>query len=443
MKRHLLFTISTALLVCLASPVKGQEAYKPITITPGGSVTIQAEDYNKGGRGIGYQDRQNNYVCPTGDRFPVLAWHSILPVEELTKKRYEELAECGFNLSLSSVWGWDKATMQKSMDSCRGSGVQQIFPGSILDVAPEFKDNDMVACWYLKDEPNYAEYADLRAYKDRVRAIDDTHLLYLNLFPTYASETQLGITDYSQYVQKYADTIGLGIISYAHYPIKYNTSTKVTTLRTDYYENLQRVSAICRATNQPLWAFCCSTSHFGYSVTERWMMRLQVFSDLAYGAQCIQYFTYWLPAGWEGPAPIDANGNRTEVYDLVKALNQEVRNLTPVFLGAKVVQVGHLGSTIPIGAAEFKKRPECFSSIKALGTGCLISHLKNGDNEYLMIVNPGVANNQSIKLTKNASTPYSIHQVTPEGELIDTSLGTFSIKVGDYLLFQWNPNENN
>ncbi len=442
MKHKTLQTWSTALMILLTLPSWGQGAYKAITLTPGSTVTIQAEDYNTGGRGIAYTNRQNNYVCPTGDRFPILAWHSILPAEELTKKRFEELAECGFNLSLSSVWGWDKATMLKSMDSCRGTGVQQILPGSILDVAPEFKDNDMVACWYLKDEPNYSEYADLRAYKDRVRAIDDTHQLYLNLFPTYASETQLGINDYSKYVQKYADTIGLGIISYDHYPIKVS-SKNVTSLRTDYYENLQRVSAICRATNQPLWAFCCSTSHYGYSVTEKWMMRLQVFSDLAYGAQCIQYFTYWLPTGWEGPAPIGADGKRTEVYDLVKTLNQEVRNLTPIFLGAKVVQVGHIGSSIPLGAAEFKKRPECFSTIKASGTGCLVSHLKNGDNEYLMLVNHSITNSQSVRLVKSSGVSYNIHQVTPEGELTETNLGNFTIKVGDYLLFQWNQNENN
>ena len=172
-------------------------------------------------------------------------------------------------------------------------------------------------------------------------------------------------------------------------------------------------------------------------------MRLQVFSDLAYGAQCIQYFTYWLPTGWEGPAPIGADGKRTEVYDLVKTLNQEVRNLTPIFLGAKVVQVGHIGSSIPLGAAEFKKRPECFSTIKASGTGCLVSHLKNGDNEYLMLVNHSITNSQSVRLVKSSGVSYNIHQVTPEGELTETNLGNFTIKVGDYLLFQWNQNENN
>ena len=435
--------ISIGVILLLGQPLVGraQNAHKPVSISPGGTAVIQAEDYDDNGRGVAYQCRQSRYVCPTGERFPVLAWHSIQPAEELTTARFKEMAECGFNLSLSSVWGQGVDFMQKAMDSCRGTGVQQVLPGSILDYAPQFKNNDMVAIWYLKDEPNMAEYADLRAYKDHVRAIDDSRQLYLNLFPTYASEAQLGTADYSEYVQKYADTIGLGIISYDHYPIR--VSSGKTTLRTDYYENLRKVSEICRATNQPLWAFCCSTNHYNYKVTEKWMMRLQVFSDLAYGAQCIQYFTYWLPAGWEGPAPIGADGQPSEVYDLVKEINQEIRNLTPVFLGAKIVHVGHIGSIKPNNTIEFKKRPNCISLLTATGPGFLVSHLKNGDNEYLMLVNHSINTTQTVRLTLTDGLPYKVHRVMPTGELEDTELGSFSVGVGDYLLFQWNENENN
>ena len=40
------------------------------------------------------------YTNPTGDEFPILAWYSLLG-DQVTKERYEEMAEAGFNISIS------------------------------------------------------------------------------------------------------------------------------------------------------------------------------------------------------------------------------------------------------------------------------------------------------------------------------------------------------
>ena len=76
-------------------------------------------------------------------------------------------------------------------------------------------------------------------------------------------------------------------------------------------------------------------------------LRLQVFSDLAYGAQAIQYFTY---RGLQHDEP-------TEVYNLVKTVNQEVQQLAGIFLGAQVISVSHTGSEIPEGTTALGSLP--------------------------------------------------------------------------------------
>ena len=43
-----------------------------------------------------------------------------------------------------------------------------------------------------------------------------------------------------------------------------------------------------------------ATKHWKYPHPTLATLRLQMFSDLAYGAQGLQYFTYWTPVNSEG-----------------------------------------------------------------------------------------------------------------------------------------------
>src|SRR5437868_3488260 len=88
---------------------------------------------------------------------------------------------------------------------------------------------------------------------------------------------------------------------------------------------------------RPLQAttFALTVAHGPYPIPTIEQLRVQVFSDLAYGAQGIQYFTYWTSKSdtWNfHEAPIDVSGKRTAVYDRVKQMNAEIRALSPVFL---------------------------------------------------------------------------------------------------------------
>ena len=68
-------------------------------------------------------------------------------------------------------------------------------------------------------------------------------------------------------------------------------------------------------------------------------------------------------------------------------LNREIKALTGVFLGAKVLSVRHTGDTIPQGTTPLAELPRVGQKLQTTGTGAVVSELQNGDNRFLVIVN--------------------------------------------------------
>lgn len=376
----------------------------------------------------------HQYVNPTGKEFPIMSWYSILP-PHIDKARYEELAEAGFNLSFSHFGS--AADVEQALKACKGTGVK------ILITCPELEKNTAEtvkrfrhyrtnAGYFLRDEPVCASFPDLRAFADRIRHADDSRLLYLNLLPTYVDWNVLGSTDYADYVRRFIDEVGLGLVSFDNYPVVEGG------VRGDFYANLEYVAAECKRAGQPFWAFALATAHNPYPVATRASLRLQIFTDLAYGAQGIQYFTYATPGTevWNfHNAPIDDKYQRTEVYDLVAEVNHEVQALSRVFLGAEMLSVGHTGTDIPNQTRPLTVLPAPIRSVSADGQGVLVSHLRNGSHDYLMIVNRDIFHSQRVTV----ETTGAVSRVMPDGTLRPASAysPTLAVEPGDMLLFEW------
>ena len=355
------------------------------------------------------------YKNPTGGEFPILAWYSVLPESNLTPQRYAELRNAGFNISFSHFASAAQAA--EGLKACKGTGVKLMMmcpemEANTAEVVNRFKDDEMVAGWFLRDEPTAHGFKALREFRDRVYEADRNHTVYLNLLPSLVSAEALGTKDYEEYVQRFVDEVALPQISYDFYPIVEEGGK--TYVRPSFYENLETVRNVAARNGMPFWAFVLSTAHDPYPTPTSVHMRLEALSALAYGAQCIQYFTYWTPEGtvWNfHNAPVAKDGRRTHVYYLVKELNNEIRNLTWVFLGAKAVNVGHTGKELPQGTGRPKQLPAPFSKIEADGQGLLISHLENGAKHFLMIVNRDIDNAQNVEIEKTGK----VRKVLPDG----------------------------
>lgn len=343
------------------------------------------------------------YRNPTPGEFPVMGWYSI-PASESSRERYMEMREAGFNLSFTQFA--TDSQIRGALAACAGTGVKLMVPAdagspqAVRARVDEFKSNPRLGGWFLRDEPVASDFKSLSALRNEVIAADPSHLLYLNLLPVFVAPKTLGTTDYARYLSDFTDEVRLPLISYDMYPVQ-TSKNGTPALSPDLFRNLEAVSTRCRKIGRPFWAFCLSTAHGSYPVPDMAQLRVEAFSALAYGAQGIQYFTYWQPAPSKlnfHDAPIDRSGKRTAVYGLVKQMNYEIKALTNVFLGCKVQKTGFAGPLPYSGAKSFGALPAPMrGNISASGTGFLVSQLTGGDGKkYLAVVNRDIHNSQTL-----------------------------------------------
>ena len=377
------------------------------------------------------------YTNPTGDEFPILAWFSLLG-DQVTAKRYEEMAEAGFNISFSHFGSAEQ--VEQALEASKGTGVKILITCAEMyddteNAVKRFRHHPQTAGYFLRDEPTGADFPALAKLAEDIRKADDTKLLYLNLFPNYVSPEHLGAESYADHVAQFIRDVKLGMVSFDHYPVVFDGVR-----RDNFYANLEDVAAESQKAGVPFWAFSLSTAHDPYPVADRAAMRLQIFTNLAYGAQGIQYFTYTTPGTetWNfHNAPIDEKSQRTEVWDRIAEINHEVKALTKVFLGAEMLKVRHTGESIPAGTVALAEGdlPKQITKVEADGEGVVVSQLKNGTKRYLMVVNRDIYKPQRVTVECSAE----VMRYLPNGKVVPAATYSPSLYVepGDMLLFGW------
>ena len=375
-----------------------------------------------------------NAADQSADRIPVLAWHGP-PADETTLERYRELASAGFTHNYSNFP--NSAAMAAALDVALNTGIKQFVAIPELATAPaevagRFKNHPALAGYYLADEPGAAAFADLAERARRISAIDPHHPCYINLFPNYAPASALGTPTYRDYLARFTAEVPVPFVSFDHYPVT------DAGLRPEWYENLELVAAAARDARKPFWAFALAVAHRPYPIPTIEHLRLQSFSNLAYGAQALQVFTYWTPQPgvWDfHDAPIGLNRQRTAVYDRVRQTNAEVRGLSAVFLGASVRRVGHTGTppqgTQPYAAAHPVK------SLITTGGGALVSLLEKGSRTFLAIVSRELR--QPLDLKVDFESGPSVSETRKDGSIHPLRDGTFAkrLEPGDIVVLGW------
>jgi hypothetical protein len=386
----------------------------------------------------GYANSQEK--LKSNGELPILAWYSI-PASETTVERYQEMKDAGITHSLSFFSNFDD--LQKALDAAAKVGIKIVVSCPELKKEPEktvkrLLNHPAVAGYHLMDEPNIRLYPELAAWAQKIQSVDKKHFCYVNLFPNHADSTQLGTKSYLEYIQQYNNQIPVQFMSFDYYPVLKERLSKT------WYQNLEQISDEAGKAGKPFWAFALTTNYDEDHLTPQSLaaMRLQVYSDLAYGAQGIQYFTYW-SATSTGPsgedqrgAPISAAGKRSVVYDRVKQMSQEIKDLSGVFVGAKVVSVKHTGKgMIPLGTSRLIHLPKAISVLETNGAPALVSVLENGTNTFVVVVNKNhlasinltVAGDETLKkvLKDGTIVPAGAYESTTELDAGDASIFMF------------------
>ena len=375
----------------------------------------------------------------SAEQIPILAWYSI-PPNETTIARYQEMKDAGITYQFSSFP--NIAEMQKALDVAAKIGIKMVVSCPELNSDPEktvrqFMNHPAVAGYHLMDEPGMSLYPELGNWGRRIKSVDKNHFCYVNLFPNIADSARLGTKDYREYVRECARQIPVQFLSFDFYPVLKEH------LSASWYENLEQFSDEAKKAGKPFWAFVLTTNYDDAHLTPQTLaaMRLQVYSDLAYGAMGIQYFTYWSATSVDSPssedqrgAPISAAGKRSVVYDRIKLMSSEIQNIAGVFTGSKVIWVRHMGKgMIPKGTVRLTSLPPMVKVLDTNGAPALVSWLENKDNYFLVVVNKDFQN--SLNLTFYGDE--TVKKVLKDGTIVPASLYESSMEVdpGDAAMY--------
>lgn len=370
------------------------------------------------------------------DQMPIIAYWGV-PDWRTTDKDFKTFSECGFTVSL-----YPYKSLDVLVKACRHAHKYGV---SILGNCPELFNTPRKAAltlrtqkgffgYNIQDEPNVDEIGKRQKDIEKLKAVDSMHIFYINLLPYQKKDKRwvnsvTKASDYPAYLRAASKT-SCQQISFDHYPVT------IKGIRDTWYHNLEMVREESLKSNKPFWGFVLSVPHLDYPQPTKGSLRLQVYANLVYGAQAIQYFTYWTPAK-SGKydfhtAPITHDGRKTETYNLVQQMNHELKDVAPLFYGAHVLSVCHIGQ-IPEGTKPLKTMPVNIHSLKVKGQqGAIVSQIGRGEHRYLAVVNKNFESAMKVDIQALNDTPRRITKQLRE----EPMKRSYKVPPGDILLFR-------
>ena len=215
---------------------------------------------------------------------------------------------------------------------------------NITAAVRDVENNPAVLGFYLRDEPGADLFPGLgQAAKILVELLPEKWP-YVNLFPTYASNAQLGTADYATYLRRFVEAVHPPFISWDNYSVVEGE------MRDRFYTNLEWVRRQSLESHIPFWNIILANALFNYMEPSDATFSLQVYSTLAYGGRGIEYFTYYTPQGDNFRlGAIDQFGNRTATWDMLRRINYQIHALAPTMIRLHSTGVYHWPDVPPQG----------------------------------------------------------------------------------------------
>ena len=363
----------------------------------------------------------------TPAQFPIMAW-DLSPSDPA---QLQGMKEAGLNLS-----GFCRV---EDLDRVRAAGLSCLVIDRRIEsmnwekmpdteelrrIAADLKQqvgaHPAVAGFFLRDEPGATLMPGLGQLARALREAMPSKWTYINLFPTYASEQQLGTKTYEDHLATYLKDVDPQFLSWDNYSLIDGE------MRDRFFTNLEVVRRFASDARIPFWNCVLANAHYLYMEPSEATLRLQVYSTLAYGGRGIQYFTYFTTQGPNDRAgAIDQFGNRTRTWDLLRRMNYQVHALAPTLVKLRSTGVWHYPDP-PEGAASVSQS-KLVSSVDATlswisppARGRLLGGEFEDDSgrPYLMLVNKDLNRPLMVKVVpaKSGANLIRISQYTGREE---------------------------
>lgn len=264
------------------------------------------------------------------------------------------------------------------------------------------KNHPALEAYFITDEPGAGAFPALGRLVAYLRQHDPKHLAYINLYPTYANEQQLGVsanaadrakvgypqnfagvgTDnktvlaYREHLKQFLEIVKPDLISYDHYHFLKDKDGQ------QYFLNLALIRDAALESQKPFLNIIQASL-----VEKVWRLpnpaetRFLVYTTMAYGGRGISYFTYWGPGEYAG---LYRDGKPSPMVKEVAALNAEIANFGPALMKLDSTAVYHT-EPLPIGT----EKVPASSPVQFTGKGEFVLGLfgRQGKTSAFMVVN--------------------------------------------------------
>ncbi len=299
-----------------------------------------------------------------------------------SESRLAEMKEAGINIISTYDYGFE--TYKELFATCEHLGLKVILADKRIDeairnserrreliseVVNDYKDFPALHSYHIIDEPNASLFPALAEIRNILGELDGKHEAYINLFPNYASEIQLGNATYREHLSEFSEKVRPEILSFDHYHFLKSKISKENLPsdmrerqiildsmkkkdRAGFFDNLEAVRDISLRDSIPFMVIVLVTEHGSYRYLSDGEIRFEVYQSLAYGACGISYFTYWTPGvdSDEGDSywhwkegMIAKSGERNEHYYMVQKINTRLSALGNILFGKRSLGVYHIG----------------------------------------------------------------------------------------------------
>lgn len=286
----------------------------------------------------------------------------------------------------------------------------------ISNLIDKIKNHPALDSYHLTDEPGIPGMSTWLPLYNYLKQKDPNHPGYINIFPTYSTVEQLGVTvplmlndpewfslnlegsmtnrlrigNYNAYLKSYAELINPKLISYDHYHFLKNGVDG-----SEYFLNLALIRNAAVRTGIPFLNIvqACTIAPAWRVVNEN-EMRWLAYTTMVYGGRGISWFLYWGPSSYGG---LYQDGKRMPLADFATAINKDITILGPELIQLNSTSVYHT-PPLPVGTLPIPN-----NSPVHIGIGqFVLGFFKNALNDKVfMVVNRDYVKSSTAELTLN------------------------------------------
>lgn len=282
----------------------------------------------------------------------------------------------------------------------------------IKEMVNDFKGHPALGGYYITDEPDTARLKSAIELQKKVKALDPSKDAYMNHLPDWAIDDKENYEH--SFLPRYINGVGkenLNYLAYDNYPYKRKQRLEKT-----YFNNLEIIRRVGLKYNVKT-SSCLQSFGMGFGgVVELRRpnadeIRMNVYSNLAYGVKNAVWYTYYTQDNLPGPktvatmykSVIDSVGVKTDMYEPFRQMNSEMKQLGKTLINLDAVEVYHTGDSLWLGT---KLPPDNFlakvSDSKAQTILSRFTDKKSG-KQYLMVVNRNFNKSQPLTIQLDGS----------------------------------------